>query len=384
MKKDSDALSVVFLFDDTLDSSDGVAQYVKQVGSWMSQRGHQVSYFVGETKITQWNGGRVFSLAKNMKVKFNGNYLTIPLPARKKKIKQALKLVKPDVVHVMVPYSPFMSQKVINAAKETTPIVGTFHIFPASWFVTFGAKLLRIVYGRSIKSVSPIISVSKAAANFAQDSFRLKTAIVPNTIDIEKFKSNKPNDSKTKRIVFLGRLVKRKGCEQLIDAFSALTINEPHVKLIIGGDGPQRSALEKKVKFFGLEKKVEFLGYVKEADKPNLLASADIACFPSLYGESFGIVLLEAMAAGSKVVLGGDNPGYRSVLGDQPHLLIDPRSKQHFALKLQELLADQQLQKKIKSWQDSEIKKYDISTVGPQIEKIYREAIAHNTKKRHN
>ncbi len=70
-----------------------------------------------------------------------------------------------------------------------------------------------------------------------------------------------------------------------------------------------------------LRSSVKFLGFVNERDKPELLASAAIACFPSLGGESFGIVLIEAMAAGASVVLGGNNPGYTSVLGDRPESL---------------------------------------------------------------
>src|SRR5581483_312331 len=100
------------------------------------------------------------------------------------------------------------------------------------------------------------------------------------------------------KIVFLGRLVERKGVKYLIKAFNLLERNLPDAHLVIAGDGPQRPALEALVKEYNLQAKVSFLGYIEEEDKPSILASAAVACFPSLYGESFGIVLAEAMAAG--------------------------------------------------------------------------------------
>ena len=106
-------LSIAFLYDDTLDSNDGVSQYVKTLGVWLSRQGHKVSYLTGQTKMAEWQGGQVFSLAKNIKVKFNANRLSIPLPAPKSKINSALSN-NFDVVHVQMPFSPFMAGRVIG------------------------------------------------------------------------------------------------------------------------------------------------------------------------------------------------------------------------------------------------------------------------------
>jgi phosphatidylinositol alpha-mannosyltransferase len=184
--------------------------------------------------------------------------------------------------------------------------------------------------------------------------------------------------------VFLGRLVQRKGCEQLIVAFANLSRRIPEAELVIAGTGPQREKLKKLTKASGLEGRISFLGYIDEKDKPGLLASADIACFPSLYGESFGIVLLEAMAAGAGVVLGGDNPGYRSVLGDQPDLLIDPADTDAFTGKLEQLLEDRRLHRRLHKWQSEAVKQYDIEVVGPKVVDLYRSSIAKARKKSHN
>src|SRR3954470_12119953 len=119
-------LSIALLYDDSLDGSEGVTQYVKTLGSWLSSRGHKVSYFVGETEISSWQTGKVYSLAKNLRVIFNGNRLSVPYPAKKKDIRWAINEAKPDILHVMMPHSPLMSQKVLNLASDV-PTVGTFH-----------------------------------------------------------------------------------------------------------------------------------------------------------------------------------------------------------------------------------------------------------------
>lgn len=384
MKK-SQSLNVGLVFDDSLDSNDGVAQYVKTVGAWLSRQGHDVSYLVGQTNIKEWSGGKVYSLATNKKVTFNGNRLSVPLPASKKPIANILREVQFDILHVMVPYSPFMAQKVINMAPKSTAVVGTFHIFPSGAVSRIGSRFLRLVNGRSLNRFLTIVSVSQAAADFAKKSFGISTPVIPNAVDLSLFNTEASKVKADKySIVFLGRLVKRKGARSLIEAFALLAANEPRAKLVVAGNGPQRAELEALVKQLKIDNKVRFLGYIDEHNKPRLLAGAAIACFPSLYGESFGIVLVEAMAARSAVVLGGDNPGYRSVLGAQPVLLVEPQNKRIFANRLEELLNDKNLRDSLLAWQSKEVKQYDIEVVGQDLVNIYKMAIARQTKTGHN
>lgn len=382
--KNGRKLKVALVFDDTLDSSDGVAQYVKTLGSWLSAQGHDVSYLVGETKISSWSGGPVHSLSKNIKVRFNGNKLSIPLPASRRRIKLLLNQEKFDVLHVMTPYSPFMAAKVIKLAPPRTAIVGTFHIFPSGWLSVFGSKLLYLMLKPSLKRFGEIVSVSPAAAGFAKNAYHIDSAVLPNAVDIKRFKTSRPAKNTLKRIVFLGRLVERKGAGQLLEAFGLLIDKLPDIELIIAGDGPNRARLESQAAKLGISQTVRFLGYIDEDDKPELLASADIACFPSLYGESFGIVLIEAMAAGSRVILAGDNPGYSSVLGSQSELLINPRQTADFAQRLQALLTDKDKIEKLHNWQQANVAKYGIGAVGTRLVSLYSGQIARLAKKSNN
>ncbi len=382
MAKDSGKLAVGFLFDDTLDSNDGVSQYVKTVGSWLTKNGHEVTYLVGESSLKTYAGGEVYSLSKNLGISWGGNRLSMSLIPRLGLIKKIVAEKDFDVVHVMFIYSPFMAQFVINGLKPTTAVVGTVHIYPAHALSSLGSRLLKAIYGKSLRRFDKFISVSTAAASYAKKTFGLDSAVVPNTLNFEKFNSVRPKTTTpSQRIVFLGRLTKRKGCEHLIKAFGQVGKDVQGLELIIAGDGPERKKLEQLSDSLKIINRVRFLGFIKEEDKASLLASADIACFPSLYGESFGIVLIEAMAAGAKVVLGGNNPGYASVLGAQPDLLIDPRNPTEFAGRLSTLLRDESKIKKLHDWQMAEVQKYDVNIIGADLLKIYQQAIVKRKQK---
>jgi phosphatidylinositol alpha-mannosyltransferase len=202
-------------------------------------------------------------------------------------------------------------------------------------------------------------------------------------VDVSKFNEQNKQSGNSNNIVFVGRLVERKGAKYLIKAFSLILKNHPTMNLLIAGDGPDKLSLMNQAKQLGIADKVSFLGFISEQEKSQLLSTARIACFPSLYGESFGIVLIEAMAAGAQVVMGGDNQGYRSVLKDSK-TLFDPRDIKNFAAKLSAILEDEQQAGLLHQYQQAEYKQYDIEVVGSTIEQIYYQQIAKTTNRRHN
>jgi len=362
-------LKIGFVLDDTLDTPDGVQQYVLTVGTWLSEQGHEVHYLVGES--TRQDIGNVHSMARNVKVRFNKNRLSIPLPTSKTLIAEKLAELNLDILHVQMPYSPMFAGRVIHAAPTGTKIIGTFHIVPASWLHSAGARSLELLNRRTLKRFKLIISVSPAAASFAKTVFGITSVIVPNAVSV-KTMQHKPIVEQVPRIVFLGRLVERKGCQYLLAALKQLQAQyDGNYNVTIAGKGPLAEKLQAYAKKNNL-KNVEFTGFVSEQDKPKLLASADIAIFPSTGGESFGIVLIEAMAAGARVVLGGDNVGYQSVLGDHPDLLINAHDTKSFANRLQYFLEHPEARKNAAAWAQSAIGQYDVGTVGEKIIKLYR------------
>ncbi len=378
-------LKVGLVFDDTLDSSDGVSQQVKRLGEYLRSNGHDVVYLCGETKLSQYAGGKVYSLSKNIRVRFNGNRLSMPIYSSKRKIREALRTEKLDLVHITAPYSPFMAQRVVaEAGRQNLAIVGSFHILPAGWMSTLGARLLGLLQFFSLKKFDAFTSTSENAAKFAKKTMNIESVVAPNMVDTNSFLRGRKVGNTDGRIVFLGRLVRRKGCEQLIRAFARITQSKANLELIVAGDGPDRQKLENLAQKLGVAGSVKFLGYVSEEDKADILGGAQIACFPALYGESFGVVLIEAMAAGAGVVVGGNNPGYSSVLGPKPELLVDPLNERLFADRLVLLMGNNARAKKLHDWQLKEVKKYDIAEVGNQLLGIYDEAIALKSKTSHN
>jgi phosphatidylinositol alpha-mannosyltransferase len=372
-------LKIGLVLDTSLDPPDGVQQYVIGIGEWLRSQGHDVHYLVGETKHRQLPN--VHSLAKNISVIFNGNRTTIPLPTSRRKLRRLLEREQFDVLHVQIPHSPFMAHRLILAAPQQTAIIATFHIAAYSWLVSVGNWLLYLLLWRSIRRFDQVLSVSTAAQTFARQTFHVDSQVSPNVIDYDLFHTAKPlkqyADGKTLTILFLGRLVPRKGCLLLLRAIARIQSESrvPNFRVVICGKGPQAAALQQFITEHGLQDRVEMVGFVNEADKPRYYASADIAVFPSSGGESFGIVLLEAMASGQAAVLAGNNPGYHSVMTPQPELLFDATDEVALADKLRLYLTDQSKRQAAQRWGEAYTKTFDQGVVGRQLLSIYDQAL---------
>jgi phosphatidylinositol alpha-mannosyltransferase len=367
-----------FVFDDSLDKPDGVQQYILSIGSWLTSQGHDVQYLVGKTDRQDIHG--VHSLSRNVAVKFNGNGMSIPLPTSRRLLRRFLADEKFDVLHVQVPYSPWLAGRLISAAAPGTAIIGTFHIVANSVLVNAATRLLGLYTHSTVKKFDEIVSVSKAAQVFAKQTYGIESDIVPNSIDYRRFQSASPlkrGTDKRLTILFLGRLVPRKGCRTLLEAITSLRARhgDEMFRVLICGKGPELTDLQNYVHQHELEAVVEFMGFVSEADKPAYYASADISVFPSSGGESFGIVLVEAMASGHSAVLGGDNSGYHTVLEPQPDLLFDPHDPVGLANTIDRYLTDTVLRDAMASWGSIYAQQFDQALVGTELIKRYERAL---------
>lgn len=363
-------MKIGIVFDDSLDRPDGVQQYIRNVGGWLTTQGHNVHYLVGETRTTDL--ANIHSLSRNVEVSYNGNHLSVPRPANGQAIKQLLDHEQFDVLHVMMPYSPMMAAKVIRHAGPRTAVIGTFHILPQTTLVRWSTHLLGWWLRRSLRRFDKVMAVSPAAQRFAQSAFGLSdVSVLPNVVSAAGFaeaEGYEKYDDAIPTIVFLGRLVQRKGCSTLIDAVAEVKKSGLWpIRLVICGKGPEDAALQVQVERLGITEAVEFTGFISEADKPRYLSSADIAVFPSLGGESFGIVLLEAMAAAQPVVLAASNPGYASVLEPQPGQLFAPGDSQALAQLIQRFIKDEAAAAAALEWQNAYVQQFDVSVVGAQL-----------------
>lgn len=370
-------LRIGFVLDDTLDTPDGVQQYVLTLGEWLSNAGHDVHYLVGHTERTDIP--KVHSLGRNIKVQFNGNRMSTPLPANSRQLRELLEREKFDVLHVQLPYSPFLGGKLILAAPTSTAVVGTFHIAPNSGLVTLGNKILSVFIRRSLKRFDIQLSNSTAAQEFAKKTYGIDSSILPNIVKAANFRTALPFDkyADTKTIVFLGRLVPRKGCQTLLEAVNLLQADGSAGKfsVVVCGAGYLMPELQKYVTDHNLQDIVEFVGFVDDPTKARYLKSADIAVFPSSGGESFGIVLLEAMAAEHPVVLGANNPGYASVLSPYPDLLFPVLDPSALAAILRHYVTDETAAKAARTWQHTYLPQFDVAQVGKRLVMRYEEAL---------
>lgn len=383
-------LRIGLVIDDSLDRPDGVQQYVLTLGAWLADQGHHVCYLAPSTTRTDLDPLAV--LGRSVQVRFNGNRLCTPLPARPSRLREVLAEHRLDVLNVTMPYSPFMSGRLVARASSSTAVVGTFLILPAGAWVERAARGLGLLQHRRLRRFDRVFSVSPPARDFARRAFGLASDVVPIPVDIGAFTPREddaadPGSSGgaagtagtagTVHIVFLGRLVERKGPAELLSALAELRSRGTSTpfRVTLAGKGPLAESLRAQAEDLGLTDLVEFSGYVAEEDKTALLASGDLVVLPSTGGESFGISVVEALAAARGAVLVGDNPGYATVMGDLRDQLVDPTDTVGFAATLARFVDDAGARAHAATRQRALAWEYDVDTVGPRIVAAYRDAL---------
>ncbi len=299
-----------------------------------------------------------------------------------KAAKRVLAREKFDVINFHEPWAPILARQLLPLSKAAH--VGTFH---ANLSDNQAAKYLVnlfLPYGRGIGEKLHMItapSVAGATVLLNKDpGHRLVKNIryIPNGINTKLYRPLKKrtplSGADTKTIVYVGRLEKRKGVEWLIKAFAELQREMPEAYLLIAGQGAQKSKLEQQVATQGIAN-VNFLGFVSDEQKRHLMGNADVFCAPAMYGESFGIVIIEAMAMGAPVIA-GNNLGFESVLTGRGRLgLIDSEATADFANRLSVFLNDETINRLSRDWSLKEIKKYDYAKILDMYEEAFRQAL---------
>ncbi len=271
-----------------------------------------------------------------------------------------------DVMHFHTIWNPLVPFQL--ALRYRGPKVATFHDVPGpdtpGWaraLMTPASELIRRAALRRVIAVSP--SVSRYLADGHHE-------IIPNGITVP---DPLPPSSARDGVLYVGRLEPRKGIHTLLEAASILGANGPRIR--IAGDGYLRPELERFAAARGLTN-IEFLGEVGEAEKWSLLRDASLFVAPSLGGESFGIVLLEAMAAGTPP-LGADNDGYYDVLAARADDLVFPAGDATaLAARIRALTLDDARRADLARWGEQEWRRYDWTVLAPRVEKLYQDAVA--------
>lgn len=365
-------MKIGLVLDTTLDSDAGVQQYFKGLARFLLSLGHDIRFLVPPSKDKGEFKGKIISFGSNFSP--IGNATSVPIAfffGGGSRIKEVLEDEKFDVIHISAPFSPFLGAKFIKHAE--CPVVLTYHSAMKNWIYRLGAILLRIYLGGVYKRVDAHIAVSEVAKAEALLTIPGEYKIIPNGVRLSNFNPKvKPIEKfldKKLNILFVGRLEERKGVYYLIKAFKKVKDDFKNVRLVIVGEGPARKKLENLVNELSLED-VVFEGYIYEDQKSRYYASADLCVFPAIYGESFGIVLIEAMSSG-KIPISFANEGYKFVLRSLQDLLVEPKNVDELAGKILKFLKGPKLRQRYEKMCLKESKKYGWETVGNQILEIY-------------
>lgn len=355
-----------------------VQEVVKESYDELVRRGYEVVILTplpsqGKPDLPHYN---IRYVGKAYDLRALGTVAQVSVVTRPSEIERFFAEEKPDVLHVHEPWVPLMNSQVLRHAP--CPVVATFHAKLPDSAVADMIKTLGRVYTRpGVRRVNICVAVSQPAAEHISGVLGRPVPIIPNAVNLTEFfppKKQTPLTPGKKTILYVGRLEARKGPAYLLSAFKEFHAKHPDTKLIIGGKGPDMEMLKAQATVDGTGA-VEFLGYVEDGEKKRLMQQADLFVAPAVFGESFGIILIEALASG-QVVVAGDNPGYRSVMQEFGEIsLVDPRDKTAFAHKLETLLYDDKLRDSYRQWAAEYVKQFDYRTVTDIYVKLYEQLV---------
>jgi phosphatidyl-myo-inositol alpha-mannosyltransferase len=349
----------------------GVNDHVRNQYEQLRRLGHDAWIITSKYGKERESEGHIIRFGTGFAFPANGSIGRVTLSWRfKERARRMLEEHAFDVLHFHEPFVPFLSPTVLDQSETVN--IATFHAFggfsPSYWVgQRWGSHLARKLNGR--------IAVSGAARHFINRYFPGDYRIVPNGVDVEMYANAEPRDELRDgalNILFIGRLEERKGLIHLLRAYHRLRKRHVDARLLVLGAGPK---LREYRRFVGLRqiRDVEFLGRVSDEEKARYLASADIFCAPSTGQESFGIVLLEAMAAGVPIVA-SDIHGYKQVVQRNVQgLLVEPRNHKQLAAGLYALARDPELRNEMGEAGRARASEYSWRRVTEQVVDYYHE-----------
>ena len=328
----------------------GVTNHISCLEHQLTLMGHEVKVIAPASSAVSTFGDRFIPIGKPRSIPSSGSIIRVTISLRlASRIKAVLSEEKFDIIHLHEPFMPMLCSAVLRFSNATN--IGTFHACDGKPGYKFGRPISTIMLKRRVRKLDGKIAVSKSAVEFASKYIPGYYNIIPNGIDVERFSPDVSPieefcDGK-QNILFLGRLERRKGLIYLIKAYQQVKQEIPDSRLIIAGPGTRlRKPYEKWIRNQGLED-VVFVGYVSESDKPRYYKTADVYCSPATSRESFGIVLLEAMAVG-KPIVASNIDGYNDVVTHgEDGLLVPPKDSRGLAQALISVLSNKTLRQQM-------------------------------------
>lgn len=353
----------------------GVTEHVYHVRRGLEKLGHDVRVIT--TSFGRQDGHHddgVFRIGRSVPIPANGSLCPVAIDLRMaSRVRGVLARERFDVLHIHEPFMPALCLSVLREADA--PVVGTFH---ASNDSPIGYRVFRPLLSLYAEKLSARIAVSEVARRTVESQFPGHYRVIPNGVDIGRFASAPPigelRDGRL-NVLFVGRFEPRKGLKFLFRALPEIIDSVPNVRVVVVGGGPFARYYRGFVPH-SCRHAVHFAGFVSCEMLARHFASADIFCSPALGGESFGIVLLEAMAAGVPIVA-SDIPGYRTVVRDRETALLVPRgSSESLARGVVTLARDVELRHRLADTARRAVERYSWETVTGEIVQVYEEVLS--------
>ena len=349
----------------------GVTAHVSQLAHELTRCGHEVQVLAPHSPSRQCADDAPFvPLGRSVPLPSGGSIARVSLSWWLcRKIRDLLEKEAFDIIHLHEPLAPILPLCVLQFSNSVN--VGTFHAYYSRQHLY---RLSHPLIKRWHERLHGGIAVSPAAYNYVSKSFPREYRIIPNGIEVEHFGSGAApwpqyQDGKT-NLLFVSRLEKRKGLKYLLEAYSRLKWDTPDLRLIVVGPGNMDKDSHRILSARNLQD-VELVGGVPYDDLPRYYASADIFCAPATGAESFGIVLLEAMAAG-KPIVASDIEGYRGIIKPgQQGILVPPRDSESLAAALQGLIDQPDQRRSMGMTGRRMVEQYRWDVVAHQVEDYY-------------
>ena len=350
----------------------GVTTHVSQLSKELANNGHEVHVLAPYSipDVSRSDNPLFVPLGRSIPVPSGGSIARLSLSWwLSRRIAMILERESYDVVHIHEPSAPILPLVVLEHSKSIN--IGTFHAYYDRSYVNY---LGRLAVRRWQKTLHGGIAVSQAALSHVEQHVDIDYQIIPNGIDLNHFAASVPpiyelKDGKI-NILFVGRLERRKGLKYLIEAFLKLKWECPNIRLIIVGPGD----LDKESRYIlgaSNSEDIVIVGRVSYEELPRYYASSDIFCSPAIGSESFGIVLLEAMASG-KPIVASDILGYRSIIeNSQQGLLFAKKDCDSLARALKSIISNPDLGTRMGISGRQTAQRYRWSSIAKQVEGYY-------------
>jgi phosphatidylinositol alpha-mannosyltransferase len=355
------------------DTPGGVQSHIRDLAEHLIEEGHYVSVLTPISDDSVKHEDYVVNAGKPISIPVNGSVARVLFgPIASSRAKQWIASGDFDLLHLHEPAIPSLSLLACSAAEG--PLVGTFHVStPKKKAIYAIGPILEPI----VEKLNARIAVSELARSTLKDHFDTDAVVIPNGIDGQKYANAKVNSeySNGHTVGFIGRIEEpRKGLQVLLDSLSIVARFIPDVQFLVAGPGDSNEFTKKLNP--QLKSRVKFLGLLSNEEKERFLKSIQIYVAPNTGSESFGIILTEALSAGTAVVA-SDIPAFKAVLenGEAGELFKNEDSAD-LAKVLVALLRDDDKRKRLGENGRLSAQKYDWQVVAEQIENVYEMAIA--------